>query len=138
MVRLYPAREAVLARLRRALNKFIRAGTVRKRLAVIVIVAGTTSGISFGARADCDLDQVIGYALVAAPTIEGYIQDGQRKDDFEGCDFDRIIVFADGTGVRCTSYGYSYSYRPKAYVFVSGLSMKMCVSGNFYSVTRLR
>jgi hypothetical protein len=49
------------------------------------------------ARAECDLSELVGYKLVAQKTISGYIEDGKRSDDFEGCDFDRIIVFSDNT-----------------------------------------
>jgi hypothetical protein len=89
------------------------------------------------AVAECDLDMIVGYTLVAAKYISGYIQDEKRKNDFEGCEWDRIIVFDDNTGVRCTTYSYSYSYHPKAYIFSNGASMQMCVDGHMYSVSRI-
>ena len=49
--------------------------------------------VSSPAYAECELDDVVGYTLIAAKTIDGYIEKGQRKDGFEGCDYDRIIVF---------------------------------------------
>ena len=95
--------------------------------------------LSSARAADCDLDEVVGYTLLASKTIEGRIEEnGERKDDFEGCDFDRVIVFTDNTGVRCTSYGYQYAYRPDAYIFANGRSMKMCVEDEMYDVMPLR
>src|SRR5947209_3082899 len=85
-----------------------------------------------------DLDDLIGWTLIARKTIAGRIDKGVRKDDFERCDYDRIIVFDDNTGVRCTSYSYTYSYRPTAYVWANGSSLKMCVGSHSFSVSRLR
>jgi hypothetical protein len=105
------------------------------------ILAGLAlcSALSTTAFADCKLDYLIGYTLIASKTIDGYVEQGKRKDDFEGCDFDRIIVFDDNTGVRCTSYSYSYSYRPTAYIFSHGRGlMKMCVEGEMYDIAPIR
>jgi hypothetical protein len=66
--------------------------------------------------AACRLDSMVGWTLIARKTIDGRIDKGIKKDDFEGCDYDRIIVFEDNTGVRCTSYSYSYAYRPTAHM----------------------
>src|SRR5271169_6426495 len=53
--------------------------------------------VSPRARADCDLDQLTGYTLVASKYISGYIENNERKDGFEGCNYHRIIVFDDNT-----------------------------------------
>ncbi len=90
------------------------------------------------ARADCDLDDLVGYTLIASKYIVGRIDKSARHDDFEGCDFDRIIIFDDNTGVRCMTYSYTYSYHPKAYVFANGPLMKMCVEGLLYDVGSVR
>lgn len=89
------------------------------------------------ALAGCDLDSLVGWTLIARKTIAGSIQDGQRKEDFEGCDFNRIIVFDDNTGVQCTGYSYTYSYRPTAYIWVNSSSLKMCVGSSEFAVSRI-
>jgi hypothetical protein len=96
-----------------------------------------TSG---AARADCSLSDLIGYTLLARKTIAGYIDNQKKGDDFEGCEFGRIIVFDDNTGVRCATYSYSYSYRPDAYIFARGVGpeMKMCVEEELYDIAQLR
>ena len=69
-------------------------------------------GTSLPCHASCDFDQVVGYTLVAKKTVVGFIQDDKRGDEFSGCEFGRILVFDDNTGIRCTGYNYTYSYRP--------------------------
>jgi hypothetical protein len=90
------------------------------------------------AAQSCNLDDMVGYTLIARKTIEGRIDNGRRSDDFEGCDFDRIIAFGDNTGVRCTSYSYSYAYRPTAYIWSRGYELRMCVNENEYPIGPLR
>jgi hypothetical protein len=86
----------------------------------------------------CDLDDMVGWTLIARKTIAGRIDKGVRKNDFAGCNYDRIIVFDDDTGVRCVEYSYTYSYRPTAYVWANGSSLKMCVESSWFSVSPLR
>jgi hypothetical protein len=66
-----------------------------------------------------DLSSYVGYTIAAAKTITGYKdKDGKHSDDFEGCDFDRVIVFDDGTQLVCSSYSYTYAYRPEAVILI--------------------
>jgi hypothetical protein len=102
-------------------------------------LAAVTLTFTGSARAECDLSELVGYTLLAEKTIDGYIENGKKSDDFEGCDFDRVIVFDDNTGVRCMTYSYTYSFRPDAYIFAgSAGSMKMCVEDELYDVAPLR
>jgi hypothetical protein len=88
--------------------------------------------------ATCDLDRVVSYTLVASKTIAGYIQDDQRKDEFSGCEFGRILVFDDNTGVRCAGYSYQYAYRPTAYIFANSYAIKLCIDGSWFDAAPLR
>ena len=109
------------------------------RWLIIFLTVSLNAMTSVQAFAECELQQLIGYTLVGSKTIGGYLEKGKRSDDFEGCDFGRMIVFDDNTGVRCTSYSYSYSYRPTAYIFSLGRSaLKMCVEGELYDVEPIR
>ena len=103
---------------------------------VLGLAVGAAMMAAAPVQAGCDLDDLVGYTLVAKKTVSGYIdKDEQDLDsDFEGCDFDRIIVFSDDTAVVCQSYSYSYSFMPKAYLFANKSSWKMCVNGNIYRV----
>jgi hypothetical protein len=88
--------------------------------------------------AACNLDRVIGYTLVAKKTVVAFIQDDKREDSFSGCQFGRVLVFDDNTGVRCTGYSYNYAYRPDAYIFVNSTLIKMCIEGEWFDVAGLR
>ena len=96
-----------------------------------------------------DLNKIIGYIVVGKKTIIGYIDDKKNKKEetsFNGCDYDRLILFDDQRVLRCRSYGYSYAYRPNAFLFakvsslnsgtraVTGADWKMCVDGDLYDM----
>jgi hypothetical protein len=87
--------------------------------------------------ATCTLDRVVGYTLVAKKTIVGFIKDDTREDGFSGCEYGKVLVFEDNTGVRCGAYSYRYAYRPDAYIFVNSSSIKLCIEGEWFDAERL-
>lgn len=93
---------------------------------------------STAAHADCDLGEVVGWTLLAEKTVDGFIESGKKDDSYEGCDFDRIITFSDGTGLRCTGYHYTYSYRPQAYIFGDGHFFKACIEDEWVDLQSIR
>jgi hypothetical protein len=90
------------------------------------------------AYASCELNDLIDYTLFAKKTVVAYIENGERTDGFTGCQSGRILVFDDNTGVVCQSYNYSYEYRPDAYLFANGGSMKACIENELYDIGRIR
>ena len=89
------------------------------------------------ALAVCDLGQVVGYQLVFAKTIQGYIEDGKQASGFEGCTRDRVLVFTDNTGVRCKNTLLHSARLPKAYLFARNANdMKLCVDDDMYDVAQ--
>jgi hypothetical protein len=108
--------------------------------------------LSFGQFADeppgeCPLLGLVGYTIIASKSIEGYRGPGREKDDsFEGCDDDRIIIFTDGTALRCAAYGHQYAYRPTAIIFGRRMEfhgrsltlLKMLVEDAVYDMSALR
>jgi hypothetical protein len=83
------------------------------------------------------LGSLIGYTIIASKTIAGYQdKNGKRGDSFEGCDFDRVIIFDDNKILTCATYGYEYSYRPTAIILSNGSSFKMIVGENVYDMRR--
>lgn len=87
----------------------------------------------------CEItDNLMGYTIVVSKTIVAKIDDGVREDGFTGCEYGRIIVFSDETGVKCSSYGYQYAYRPDAILLTNGSSIKMCVGSELYDVGQIR
>lgn len=71
--------------------------------------------ISRPALAECDLSQLIGYTLVFSKIVNSYVQDGKHLRGFEGCTRDRVLVFADNTGVRCKDTFIQQGNFPRAY-----------------------
>ncbi|HAT9716230.1 TPA: hypothetical protein ACK8SK_002611 [Legionella pneumophila] len=102
-------------------------GNVLKRknifLAFVLLFA---TPIAFADLTD-ELEGLVGYTIVASKTISG---------DFEGCDYDKAIVFDDNTMLRCASYGYQYSYRPTAIILSNGANFKMIVEDELYDMLR--
>ena len=99
-----------------------------------------------GAQADTvdKLSDLEGFYVLKVKKIDGWMDKdkNQKKSGFEGCDWDRVIVFDDGSTATCRTYSYSYSYRPKAALFVkpmthngtSFVSIKMLVGSNIYDM----
>ena len=112
----------------------IRHDTLRS-LVVNLIAVFTLAAAMPAANADPNmLSMLEGYTVVKVTTISGRIDKGKREDDFNGCDFDRTILFDDGSSLRCSSYSYTYSYRPRAAIFAKAMSHQ---GQNFYSVKML-
>lgn len=82
----------------------------------------------------CDeLDEVVGYTLVAHTNVRG---------SFEGCDHDKLIEFDNGWILRCSEYGYSYAYHPDAFIFAKRITyqgrtltiLKVCIDDEMYDM----
>ena len=71
-------------------------------------------------------------------TVTGWIDraKGKKGDSFEGCEFDRTIIFDDSKVLTCASYSYSYSYRPRAAILSNGSSFKMIIGDHVYDMRR--
>ncbi len=109
---------------------------------------GLLAGLLFCARARADtidkLSDLEGYFVLKVKTIDGWMDKDkkQKKSGFEGCDWDRVIIFDDGTTASCRTYSYTYSYRPKAALFVKPMthngtnffSIKMLVGSDIYDM----
>jgi hypothetical protein len=90
------------------------------------------------------LSDLEGYYVLKVKAIDGWMDKDkkEKKSGFEGCDWDRVIIFDDGTTATCRTYSYTYSYRPKAALFVKPmtlngtnfLSIRMLVGSNIYDM----
>lgn len=81
-----------------------------------VLVALFSASTARAGAADI-LSDFVGYTVIASKTIDSFADRGkEKKDGFEGCEHDRVIIFTDGTAVTCRTYSYTYSYRPKAVI----------------------
>jgi hypothetical protein len=87
----------------------------------------------------CDLNTLVGYQIVLAKPIAGYIQAGVRKQGYEGCEPDRVLVFADNTGVRCKDLVRQHlDALPTGYLFARNNlgDLELCVDGDLFAVTQ--
>lgn len=108
--------------------------TAKAFLAAIVFLAFANS-----ASADLayKLSSLTGYTVAASLTITGWKDsNGKKGDSFEGCDFDRVIIFDDSKILRCATYNYTYSYRPTAVILVRNGTYKMIVEDEVYDMNR--
>src|SRR5262249_15666707 len=86
----------------------------------------------------CDLGRVMGFQVVFGKAIEGYIENGKRRWGYEGCRPDRVVVFADNTGVRCKELVIRRLDDKRPTGFLLGRSngeLKLCVEGDLMDVT---
>jgi hypothetical protein len=94
-------------------------------------------GLLIGEAAALEQSDLLGYTLIDEKTVD---------DEFEGCDFDKRIVFLDGTHLTCATYSYTYSYMPTAYIYarqieykgVVYMSIKMVVEDEIYDMYPVR
>lgn len=69
------------------------------------------------------LEQLSGWTIVGSKQISGYVKDdGSEESSFEGCEHGRVLLFSDGSGVRCQSYGYQYAYMPTAIILAKSIT----------------
>ncbi len=116
----------------------------KKQILTLTILAALLA-FSSSLFADCEsvLSSNVGWTIIDSKTIEGWRDPGKKKEDgFEGCDYDRVIYFMDGTHTTCSSYGYQYAYMPTAIILgrsvkLKGKSftlLKMIVEGDDYDL----
>ncbi len=107
---------------------------MRRMLLAVLVLAVSTAAHADGR---CDLNAVVGYQLFFAKPIQAYIQDGVRKNGYIGCEPDRVLVFADNTGVRCKEVSLQrLDGLPTGYLFGKNAGdLKLCVEGALFDVS---
>ncbi len=108
---------------------------MRALLTAGALLCGTT-GLSW-ADGRCDLNSVVGYQIIFGKPIQAYIQDGKRKSGYLGCEPDRVLVFADNTGVRCKELALQKTEAlPIGYLLGRNAGdLKLCVDGQLFEVS---
>jgi hypothetical protein len=99
----------------------------------VAFIALFTTGLPVLPLDASDFSGLEGWTVAAVTTVE---------DDFEGCDFDKKIKFDNGWTLTCSSYSYSYAYRPDAVIFTRKteyrsrqyLLMKVLIDDDFYDM----
>ena len=90
-----------------------------------------------------ELEDLIGYTIIATRTIVRWYDDSEQEEGgFNGCRHGRVIVFQDGTTLICAEYGYMYAYRPAAVILAKEIQfggrsyydIKMVVEDEVYDM----
>jgi hypothetical protein len=102
---------------------------------LLTAVAAITATAQPAMAAGCDLSRLIGYTLVFSKVIDSYIEEGKQRPGFDGCNRDRVLVFADGTGVRCVDTFLHSATHPRGYLFArSNSDLMLCLDDDLYKV----
>ena len=85
----------------------------------------------------CDLNSLVHYQIIFSKPIQAYIQNGKRTAGYVGCEPDRVLVFADNTGVRCKELVLQHlEGLPNGYLFGRNAGdLKLCVEGQLFEVS---
>lgn len=113
----------------------------QRRTVLLVAAAMTFSGASF---AECNLDtdqleDLIGYEIESVKSVAGWIDESAGKvgseDDWEGCRYNRTIIFSDATTVECETYHHSSAWGPqKAVIFTKYSDKIVCIDDELIDV----
>ena len=105
---------------------------MRTHFLVVALLILSTSAFADSAN---ELDDLVGYTIVAKKTIKGWYDDHESEEGaFKGCRHGRVIVFTDNKILTCAEYGYQYAYRPTAIVLSNGSRYKMVVGNDVYDM----
>lgn len=112
-----------------------------RKLIVLMVIGMAFNEASF---AECNLDtdqlkELIGYEVEDVKSVAGWVDEAAGKvgneDDWEGCRYDRTIIFSDGTSVECVSYHHSSAWGPqKAVVFKNYSGAILCIDDQLIDV----
>jgi hypothetical protein len=83
------------------------------------------------------LRRLEGWTILSVTSVDG---------EFNGCEFDKIVRFTDGSVRRCSTYSYTYSYRPDATIFGKDMAykggiyttIKVLIEGDIYDMNVVR
>ena len=87
----------------------------------------------------CDIDasEFVGWTIIYSGTVTGYYdEDGQAKDEFEGCEHGRILIVDYNSVITCAEYNYSYAYQPDIIILSNGSRLKACIDDDMYDVAK--
>ncbi len=90
-----------------------------------------------GAEAGCEVDisEYVGWQIQSSGTVTGYIDEkGEEIDEFEGCDYGRVLIIDYSSTVTCEDYGYSYAYMPDIVIMSNGPRSEACIDGDMYDI----
>lgn len=92
--------------------------------------------ISFTKTAySCDFGQYVGYEIIYQGVVTGYIdENGYEKDDFEGCDWGRVLIIDYIKKVTCSSWNWNWSFLPDIIILSNGSFHVACIENEIYDI----
>lgn len=82
-----------------------------------------------------DISRYVGWTIIDSGTVTGYVdKNGQEQDEFEDCEYDRILIIDNDKIVTCAEYSYSYAYRPEIVVLAKDQTMEACIDDEVYDI----
>ncbi len=91
--------------------------------------------LATGATCISGISDYVGWQIIYSGTGTGYIdENGKKEDDFEGCEYSRILIVDYSKQVTCTEYNYAYAFHPDIVVLSNGHSLKACIDDEMYNV----
>ena len=95
------------------------------------------SGNAVLAGCEVDIADYVGWQIIYAGEVTGYLdEDGMEHDDFEGCDWGRVLIVDYTKAVKCNEYGYAYAYHPDIIILSNGSSMEACIDGEMFDIRK--
>ena len=102
-----------------------------------VSLALVTASFLGTAKAGCviDVSDYVGWQIIFAGTVTGHIdEDGREVDEFEGCDYGRVLIIDYTMAIECAEYSYSYAYHPDIVILSDGNSFVACIDDEVFDV----
>ena len=109
---------------------------MRQRCSLLTLAIMFVAG---SANAGCYIDasDYVGWEIIYSGTVTGYIDnDGKEVDEFDGCEYDRVLIIDYSKTVTCAEYNYSYAYHPDIVVLSNGYRMEACIDDEMFDVRR--
>ncbi len=102
---------------------------------VLIFILCTTSKVY--SSCEIDMSDYVGWKIIYSGTVTGYIDDnGKEKDEFEGCEYGRVLIIDYTKQITCQEYNYSYAFHPDIVIMSNGYSLKACIDDEMYDISR--
>ena len=110
---------------------------MNSKTVVLAAIFGTAVAAPAVAGCEVDISDYVGWTIIYSGTVTGYVdENGKKEDDFEGCEYGRILIVDYTKKVTCAEYNYAYAYHPDIVVMSNGSSLKACIDNEMYVVQR--
>ena len=104
---------------------------------VLMVKLATALAVPAEAGCEIDISDYVGWQIIYSGTVTGYIdENGKKEDDFDGCEYGRILIVDYTKKITCAEYNYAYAFHPDIVVLSNGRSLEACIDDEMYDVRR--